>query len=80
MDKAPDYESGDCGFDPHRGCTLLLHPRLAHQRTYLLGSDLHTYLAVSVAVLAQLVEQQTEDLKVPGSIPGDGTHFCFAHH
>ena len=22
MDKAPDYESGDCGFDPHRGCSI----------------------------------------------------------
>ena len=28
------------------------------------------------AVVAQLGERQTEDLKVPGSIPGDGTE-CF---
>ena len=29
-----------------------------------------------VASIAQLGERQTEDLKVPGSIPGRGT-FCF---
>ena len=28
-----------------------------------------------IAVVAQLGERQTEDLKVPGSIPGDGTDF-----
>ena len=27
------------------------------------------------AALAQLGERQTEDLKVPGSIPGGGTHW-----
>ncbi len=27
------------------------------------------------AVVAQLGERQTEDLKVPGSIPGDGIYF-----
>ena len=29
------------------------------------------------AVIAQLGERQTEDLKVPGSIPGRGSFFCF---
>ena len=29
------------------------------------------------AVVAQLGERQTEDLKVPGSIPGDGILFIF---
>jgi hypothetical protein len=32
-----------------------------------------------IADVAQLGERQTEDLKVPGSIPGVGTAFCFAH-
>ena len=30
-----------------------------------------------VASIAQLGERQTEDLKVPGSIPGRGTFSCF---
>ena len=29
-----------------------------------------------LAVIAQLGERQTEDLKVPGSIPGRGSFFC----
>ena len=33
-------------------------------------------LATPQAALAQLGERQTEDLKVPGSIPGGGTRFC----
>ena len=32
----------------------------------------------SKAALAQLGERQTEDLKVPGSIPGGGTLLVFA--
>ena len=32
---------------------------------------------IPIADLAQLGERQTEDLKVPGSIPGVGTSFCF---
>ena len=35
--------------------------------------------AYNLANLAQLGERQTEDLKVPGSIPGVGTSFCFHH-
>ncbi len=30
----------------------------------------------NLAAIAQLGERQTEDLKVPGSIPGGGIHFC----
>ena len=30
------------------------------------------------AVIAQLGERQTEDLKVPGSIPGRGIYFFFS--
>ena len=36
----------------------------------------HETLQLAIAVVAQLGERQTEDLKVPGSIPGDGTE-CF---
>ena len=32
---------------------------------------------MSVAAIAQLGERQTEDLKVPGSIPGGGIKFFF---
>ena len=32
-----------------------------------------------IADVAQLGERQTEDLKVPGSIPGVGIAFYFAH-
>jgi hypothetical protein len=31
----------------------------------------------AVAAIAQLGERQTEDLKVPGSIPGLGTYFSY---
>ena len=34
-------------------------------------------MARPTADIAQLGERQTEDLKVPGSIPGGGTYFCF---
>ena len=33
---------------------------------------------IQQAALAQLGERQTEDLKVPGSIPGGGTLLLFA--
>ena len=32
------------------------------------------------AAIAQLGERQTEDLKVPGSIPGGGNHIITSHH
>ena len=33
------------------------------------------FLLIQQAVIAQLGERQTEDLKVPGSIPGRGSFF-----
>ena len=30
MDKASDFESEDCGFDPHRGRLFLIHSSLEH--------------------------------------------------
>ena len=30
MDKAPDFESEDCGFDPHHGRLFLIHSSLEH--------------------------------------------------
>ncbi len=32
----------------------------------------------NIAGIAQLGERQTEDLKVPGSIPGHGIYFYFS--
>ena len=34
------------------------------------------YTIAQPAAIAQLGERQTEDLKVPGSIPGLGIFFC----
>jgi hypothetical protein len=33
----------------------------------------------AMALIAQLEERQTEDLKVPGSIPGQGIIFAISH-
>ena len=30
MDKASDFESEDCGFDPHHGRLFLIHSSLEH--------------------------------------------------
>ena len=30
MDKASDFESQDCGFDPHHGRLFLIHSSLEH--------------------------------------------------
>ena len=30
MDKASDFESEDCGFDPHHGQSFLIHASLEH--------------------------------------------------
>ena len=38
-------------------------------------SDKNDHLEYLQAAIAQLGERQTEDLKVPGSIPGRGTPF-----
>jgi hypothetical protein len=37
-------------------------------------------IAFTVAAIAQLGERQTEDLKVPGSIPGLGIHISNASY
>ena len=36
MDKASDFESGDCGFDPRYGRLFLIHSSLEHIVTALL--------------------------------------------
>ena len=36
MDKASDFESEDCGFDPHDGRLFLIHSSLEHIVTALL--------------------------------------------
>ena len=41
---------------------------------------LHARKDLAVAAIAQLGERQTEDLEVPGSIPGLGIYFCLSHH
>ena len=33
MDKASDFESEDCGFDPHHGRLFLIHSSLEHIAT-----------------------------------------------
>ena len=38
------------------------------------------YSIIKAAVIAQLGERQTEDLKVPGSIPGRGIEFYTMDH
>ena len=40
------------------------------------GLERFLLLGCQTAVIAQLGERTTEDRKVPGSIPGDGTFFC----
>ena len=39
--------------------------------------NVETLRLLPVAAIAQLGERQTEDLKVPGSIPGGGIFFQF---
>ena len=68
LDKASDYESEDWGFKSLQGYVFFFsfvdyvqscNRRRAHR----------------FADIAQLGERQTEDLKVPGSIPGVGIFF-----
>ena len=64
LDKASDYESEDWGFkslQEYFFCCI---------RFLFEGSVVPR--GVSFADIAQLGERQTEDLKVPGSIPGVG--------
>ena len=64
LDKASDYESEDWGFKS------LQEYFFCHTCFLFEGSVLPH--GVSFADIAQLGERQTEDLKVPGSIPGVG--------
>ena len=68
LDKASDYESEDWGFKSLQGYSFF--------HSLLMFCNLHA-VQLSVAAIAQLGERQTEDLKVPGSIPGGGT---FSQH
>ena len=77
LDKASDYESEDWGFKSLQEyffcCICFLFEGSVVPR------------GVSFADIAQLGERQTEDLKVPGSIPGVGIftftffNFIFVH-
>ena len=67
LDKASDYESEDWGFKSLQGYVFIFFCNPA------LRDRCCIYLAVwTLADIAQLGERQTEDLKVPGSIPGVG--------
>ena len=66
LDKASDYESEDWGFKSLQGYFFIF--------LNLVCGRCCIYSAVrTLADIAQLGERQTEDLKVPGSIPGVGT-------
>ena len=66
LDKASDYESEDWGFKSLQGYFFIF--------LNLVCGRFCIYSAVrTLADIAQLGERQTEDLKVPGSIPGVGT-------
>ena len=61
------------------------HPCLCHCGPGVSNQSHHAWYAIivfvaqrgAVAAIAQLGERQTEDLKVPGSIPGLGTYFSY---
>ena len=67
LDKASDYESEDWGFKSLQGYFFCFEIKI------LCGRGLCR--ASVFADIAQLGERQTEDLKVPGSIPGVGNIF-----
>ena len=67
LDKASDYESEDWGFKSLQGYLLLFS-----QPTRMRGGAALQRGRSVFAAIAQLGERQTEDLKVPGSIPGGG--------
>ena len=52
-------------------CSALLSP------SFCVAGDAVAAASSVEAALAQLGERQTEDLKVPGSIPGGGTFLVF---
>ena len=47
----------------------------SHTKVLRWYKSLRSVLCVTLAAIAQLGERQTEDLKVPGSIPGGGKFF-----
>ena len=51
MDKASDFESEDCGFDPHHGRLFLIHSSLEHIVTALLRRMLNHGPLESMVVL-----------------------------
>ena len=66
----------DHGHHAHttQSTSLQEHPMTTtHQQTNIPGNK-QTSRAVTMAAIAQLGERQTEDLKVPGSIPGLGRY------
>ena len=75
MDKASVFGTEDCRFESYRGQFFPPSGREKSLWKSLLHSivDLSAASQISRAVIAQLGERQTEDLEVPGSIPGHGT-------
>ena len=70
LDKASDYESEDWGFKSLQGYFFIFfHPADCGAQAV---CAVHDKTTSCTAAIAQLGERQTEDLKVPGSIPGGG--------
>ena len=65
LDKASDYESEDWGFKSLQGYFFIFLNLVCGR------CCIHSAVR-TLADIAQLGERQTEDLKVPGSIPGVG--------
>ena len=57
-----------------RGCCLSSSVSAPRPGRWFLGSHILAVAGTVAAGIAQLGERQTEDLKVPGSIPGHGTY------
>ena len=60
------------------GGSLLVPRGRGHEKFGIPHSN-ETFAIYSFAAIAQLGERQTEDLEVPGSIPGLGIYFCLSH-
>ena len=79
MDKASVFGTEDCRFESYRGHfgpTVILHQCCSFSPVYS-KEQAFEGIRKQGAVIAQLGERQTEDLEVPGSIPGHGkfSHF-----
>ena len=66
-DKASDYESGDCGFESHRGC-------FCFNKNNFVSVYFLFYIHVE-ASMAQLAERSAVNRQVLGSIPSGGVFF-----